>query len=765
VIRDGGLRISNPNPESLPRYSACTPATAGVTRKLDLHLTLFAVALFLSAFLLFLVEPMVAKMVLPILGGAPMVWNTCVVFFQIMMLLGYGYAYGSSKGMHPRHHTIVHAVLLFLPLAVLPVVIQAGSASVDSRSPVLSLMLMLGSTVGLPFAVLSTSASVLQHWFSRIDHPAARDPYFLYVASNLGSLLALACYPIVVEPTLTLRAQSQLWALGYLVFVAITCACGVVVWRGVKVGRREHLPPTEAHNVSVAESPSVRQRAEWVMLAFVPSSLMLGVTNYVTTDVAAVPLLWIMPLGLYLLTFVIAFSSKSEAARTAAHRALPLLIVPLTLFMVAKAHGPFSIILPLHIITFAVAALVCHSELAHKRPSTAHLTAFYFWISFGGMVGGLFNTLVAPRVFSGIDEYPLALVLTCLFSVRTMTVPARSLTRAAGVPIAVGLLTAGLIQLSLNWHVSLATLVCALTVPAMMSFAQKRQPARFASSVGAMLLAGVVFANSGQTLHAERTFFGVYRVSLDPTGQYHKLAHGTTLHGMQALDLKRHGEPLTYYHRTGPFGQAFTELSSIMTGTKVAVIGLGVGTLASYARPGQHWTFYEIDPAVERIARTSDYFTYLDTCGTRCDVVLGDARLSLARAARPYDVIVLDAFSSDAIPVHLITNEAIALYLTRLAPDGVLLFHVSNRHLNLGPVLAKLAASHGLVALEQSDRVKQGVEVSDGKLPSDWVVMARRRQQLSELERSGRWRAPIIVSSTPLWTDDFSNILSVLNLR
>ena len=745
--------------------AAAGPRVASVAAH-ALTVPLFASAMFLSGFLLFMIEPMAARMVLPILGGVPMVWNGCVVFFQIVMLAGYGYAFGASRWLHPRQHVFLHAIVLAAPALVLPFMIQAGSSTPPDGHPLAWLLVLLAGSIGLPFFVLSTSASVFQHWLSRTDHPSARDPYFLYSASNLGCLLALASYPTIVEPMLTLRQQSRLWTIGYVAFVAVAGACAVIAWRRSAVaGSPEPIAATAAPGVTAAPL-TVARRVRWIALAFVPSSLMLAVTSYVSTDVAAVPLLWIVPLALYLLTFALAFGRHSAAAGSVAARALPILVVPLALLMIAKLRAPFTLIVSLHLAAFAVMALNCHSDLAKDRPEPSRLTEFYFWVSFGGMLGGLFNTLAAPILFNGIVEYPIVVLLACLlFRVPGSPVARRRVAADLAVPLAVGTLTALVLVLLTGRGASLAAQLAALSVPALLVFTQRRHAIRFGGSMAALIAASLVFGNAGErVLYATRTFFGVYRVSEDLPGRYHGLAHGTTLHGMQALAPGRRQEPLTYFHQTGPFGQAWVALPKAAAAREVAVVGLGVGSLATYARAGQQWTFFEIDPAIEQIARTPAYFSYMEVCGDRCRVVLGDARISLGRVPeRAYDVLVLDAFSSDSIPIHLMTREAVGLYLSRLAPDGVLVMHISNRHLRLAPIVARLAESQGLVAVQQVENV--GPNWPEGKNPSHWVVMARDRAGLGALATDSRWSPLVASASTPLWTDDFSNILSVLSVR
>jgi spermidine synthase len=746
-----------------PGARAAAPARAGaVVAHAAMIVPLFASAMFLSGFLLFTVEPMAARMVLPILGGVPMVWNGCVVFFQIVMLAGYGYAYGASRWLPLRHHVILHALVLAVPAAGLPFMISSGSVRPPEGNPLGWLLLVLAGSIGLPFLVLSTSASVFQHWLSRTDHPSARDPYFLYSASNLGCLLALASYPAVVEPIFTLREQTHLWTIGYALFVVLAGACGVVAWRRTVDGSRVRL---EAGAVT-ARPIAVWRRARWVALAFVPSSLMLAVTSYISTDIAAVPLLWIVPLALYLLTFAVAFGRHSARAGALARRALPLLVVPLALFMIAGVRAPLSALVLLHLAAFGVMALTCHADLAEDRPDPSRLTEFYFWISLGGMLGGLFNTLAAPVLFDRVVEYPLAVLAACVLA-RACGSGSREAPRIVKadllIPVAVAVLTAGTLVVASARGATPALQLVALSVPAVLTFAQRRQSVRFGVCMAALIGAGVVFESAnGRVLYATRTFFGVYRVTEDPTGRYHRLMHGTTLHGTQSL--ARRGEALSYYHATGPFGQAWHGLARASSGRDIAVVGLGVGTLATYARADQRWTFFEIDPAIEWIARNPAYFSFMEACGDRCRVIAGDARVSLGRVpAHGYDLLVLDAFSSDSIPIHLMTREALSLYLSRLAPGGALVMHVSNRHLHLAPIAARLATSQGLVALKQIESSAAGWP--EGKYPSQWIVMARTPADLGALTTDGRWSPLAATASTPLWTDDFSNILSALRVR
>jgi hypothetical protein len=735
-------------------------AGADVRRRSWPLVALFSTTLFVSAFLMFLVQPMIARMVLPLLGGAPAVWNTCLVFFQALLLCGYGYAHGATAWLDARRHTIVHAVVLLMPLLVLPIGLKQATPP-PTQNPIGWLLLVLLMSIGLPFFVLSTSAAVLQKWYTSTDGEGADDPYFLYAASNLGSFIALIAYPLVVEPTLRLQQQTQLWTAGYAVFVALALTCAASVWRQRTASRSAHAGAVAAAR---AEAISWRRKAHWTLLAFVPSSLLMAVTTHMSTDVAAVPLMWIVPLALYLLTFVLAFSPKAAGVRALANRLMPLGVVALTLVLIAQVNSPLAVIIPLHVLVFAMMALVCHGALAADRPSASRLTEFYLWIAVGGMLGGLFNALVAPVVFVGIVEYPLVIVLACLSRPADKErVAATAWTRHIVFALVVGALAMGSVWLNNRLGSQSRLLLLGAALPALLAYSQRRHAIRFAACIALLLLSGAfVQSTFGHSVYATRTFFGVYRVQVDERVNHRFMFHGTTLHGMQSVLPERSHDPLSYFHRTGPLGQVFAAVPAASQATEVAVAGLGVGSIASYAGPSQHWTYYEIDPAVERIARDSRYFTYLRDCGSRCVVITGDARLSMQRA-RPeqFGLIILDAFSSDAIPMHLLTREAVSLYLSKLAPGGVIAMNVSNVHLSIYPVVARVAQDEGLNVLWQREPSTAG-SLTEGKFPSEWMVMARSRADFGGLASDPRWVVPVVPPSTRLWTDDFSNILSVI---
>jgi spermidine synthase len=491
---------------------------------------------------------------------------------------------------------------------------------------------------------------------------------------------------------------------------------------------------------------------------------MLAVTTYLSTDVAAVPLMWVVPLALYLLTFIVAFGSSARASGAVAARLLPVVVLPLIVTLILGVRSPLSFFIPLHLTVFAVLALLCHVELSRRRPATQHLTEYYLWLATGGMLGGVFNTLLAPRVFTGVAEYPLAIACGCALLATSEQVrqviarPQLLLTPAMAGVIATAVVIAGGLG-------KLATMPATALLGAsmVMCFSVRRDQARFAVGVAALFVALgagalAVPVQGGVVLHGERTFFGVYRVFTTPDLGFVSLAHGTTLHGRQVVN-ESNPEPLSYYHRKSPVGDVFAARGE--RAKSVGIIGLGVGTLAAYAQPDSRWTFYEIDPAVEQIARDSRFFRYLDACGRRCTVALGDARLTLARTAPQHDVLVLDAFSSDAVPVHLLTTEAMEVYEKSLAATGILAFHISNQHIQLRPAVARLARDRGWTAFGRLDRI---ADVKRGYQPSEWVVMTRHPEDLDILSVNPGWTR-IIPGDEPAWSDDFSNVWTALRWR
>jgi hypothetical protein len=728
---------------------------------------LFAVTLFVSSALLFFVQPFFAKLVLPLLGGTPAVWNTCAVFFQTALLAGYAYAHATTAWLGLRGQALLHGALLLAALVFLPPVLSHAAGPPDVEHPIPWLLRVLLGTVGLPFLVLSAGGPLLQKWFAATGHPAARDPYFLYGASNLGSLLALLGYPVLVEPffpltgradssaaSLLLRTQAGLWTAGYLLLLGLTVACVFFVRREGKISTAEEIPP---------ERPPLGRRLRWLALAFVPSSLMLSVTTYLTTDIAAIPLLWVVPLSLYLVTFILAFARRRLVPRSSLRHLQPLVILLLALVLLSEATEPVVVLVALHLGGFLAIALACHGELADDRPAPRYLTEFYLWLAAGGALGGIFNGLLAPLLFNSIAEYPAALVLAALLlsPPKPGWAPRRDLAWA----VAFGAATALWLVLcqALGLPPGQLTLAVVFGPAAVVCYTFWAHRLRFALGVAALLASGVLYHGvHGRSLYRERSFFGVHRVTREPGGGFNELVHGNTVHGRQSLDPERRRLPLTYYHPTGPIGRLFPSFTGSRAKRRVAVVGLGAGSLAAYAQAGQQWTFYEIDPAVARIAQDPRFFTFLSDCPAEVTIRLGDARLTLADAPdQAYDLLVIDAFSSDAIPLHLLTREALHLYLCKLTPDGLLAFHVSNRYLSFEQILADLAQDAGLPCYSKHDLNLLDAEREEGKSPSQWVCLPRRKED-EPLLRWRLWERVPPRPHVPVWTDEFSNLLGIL---
>jgi len=744
-------------------------------------LLLFSTTLFLSAALLFAVQPMFGRMVLPLLGGSPSVWNTVMVFYQVTLMVGYAYAHALSR--RGVRWWILHFVLLVVALSVLPLRVRADQIPPAGGNPVPWLLWTMMSTVALPFLLLSTTGPLLQRWFARTGHLHARDPYFLYAASNVGSMLGLLAYPFLLEPRWALHAQSRGWTAGYLMLLLLIAACA---W----VARRAATAAGGGEPIAAIPLPddrlTARRRLHWLALAFAPSSLMLGVTTHLTMDLVSMPLLWIVPLAVYLLTFIMAFAGRALfpaglLARLRTYAALGVLIV-----LVSHASEPIWFVASLHLTALFALGLTCHQVLANDRPDVRHLTEFYLCVAAGGALGGVFNALIAPLIFRSVAEYPLVLVLACLLApawpgwvpagpahhgATDRAVPGRSRGDALGRDVLAALALAAIVvavilvprMMGHAWRrTELVVLVAVLCFPL---FAFRRRPLRFGLAIGALLLLPPLASDSERaTLHAERSFFGIHRVQSLRTdrGLMHRLVHGTTLHGVQWVEPCRCEEPLSYYHRSGPAGQVFATFGRTPAASRIGVVGLGTGALIAYAEPGQQWTYFEIDPAVVRIASNTAWFCFLDSAAVRPRIVLGDARLSLAADTTRYDLLVLDAYTSDAIPVHLLTREALHQYFERLTPHGVLALHLSNRHFDLEPVVARLARDAGLSDRLRVDGRPGAEDLARGYESSAWAVIGRTDEDLAALPGDPRWRVPRLKKASPLWTDDYSSLVSVL---
>jgi len=734
-------------------------------------LILFTVTIFTSAFLVFLIQPMFARMALPLLGGTPAVWNTALVFYQAVLLGGYAYAHAAAARMGSRRQCRLHIALMLLPFLVLPVGLPSGWKPPAHTDPTLWLLGLMAVAVGLPFFVVSAGSPLLQRWFADAQHKHSSDPYFLYAASNLGSLLALLAYPALIEPYFRLQQQGWLWSFGYGGLLVLMAACAFFTWRSQRLNPvrpgKEELSRTDPP----AERLSWRSRLRWIALAFVPSSLMLSVSAYLTMNIAAMPLLWIIPLSIYLLTFILAFLKTPLIPHRSLIRAMPVVLLAVTVTLVTRRTDPIALVMPLHLLAFFVIAMVCHGELARTRPQAESLTRFYLCLSLGGVLGGIFNGLLAPVIFDSLAEYPIVLTLACLALPWPLTRSWKSRATMLDfvLPAFLGLLILALLLRvqSVNPHINIHSASAVFGLPALICLAFSSRPIRLAVSVAAIFLVSTFYVGSrGKVLHEERSFFGVTRISQDATGQYMQILHGNTLHGRQHITPTLRREPLAYYHRTGPLGQFFGALRENERFKRIAIIGLGSGGITCYSRPGQHWTYYEIDPVVERIARDERFFTFLRDSEAEVKVVLGDGRLSLAGAPdRAYDLFIMDAYNSDALPSHLLTREALQLYLRKLAPQGVILFNISNRYLDIEPVLANLAQDAGLYCVVQNDQAAAVPGLDIGKVSSKYALMVRDKMDISALSLDSRWVPAKRLDSIGVWTDSYSSILAILKWR
>jgi hypothetical protein len=730
----------------------------------------FASTLFISASLLFAIQPMFAKLLLPLLGGTPAVWATCMVFFQAALLAGYLYVHVATRYLEIRWQVLLHIVLLAASVAFLPVALPNGWSPPPAENPIPEITAVLLVAIGAPFALLSATAPMLQKWFSQMSHRDAADPYFLYVPSNVGSLVALASYPFLIEPNLGLVEQRTAWSVGYILFAGLLLACTLTLWLNRRT-RDIELTDVDRPTAPVTAMPSPGMsdvtwllRLRWILLAFAPSSLLLGVTTYLTTDIAAVPLFWVVPLGLYLLTFILVFARRQLLPHGMMTSIMPFAILPVVQLILWGLVGTAWLNFTLHLGAFFVAAMVCHGELVRLRPHTESLTEFYLCMSVGGVLGGIFNAVIAPLAFDLLIEYSIALALVCYLKPgkeRDHGLQARILDVVLPVALGGALIWAIVPN---SYAEEYAGWITITILAAMLGLAWSERRVRFSLWIWALLVAAPLYAQRvGSVIFLDRSFFGVSRV-VDFDDGSRGFYHGTTLHGTQSLDPRYRLEPTTYFTRSGPFGDIAGAFLDRRAGQEVVVMGLGVGTLACYGHSGDSWHFLEIDPMVADIAGNPQLFTYLSDCPPNSEIVLGDARLTIAGMPDGrFDLMIADAFSSDAVPVHLLTREAVELYLTKIKPGGAIAFHITNRYVDLEPVLADLAQNLGIVAYIRSD---DDISADDrsryDKRYAVWVVAGRSERDMARLREHPGWQPLSVQSNVRYWTDDFSNIVTVL---
>jgi hypothetical protein len=735
-----------------------------------LVLLTYTAAIFVSALLLFSVQPLFTKMVLPRLGGSPAVWSVAMVFFQSLLLAGYVYAHLLMRIKRRLIPILVHLVLLIIAFATLPLAIAARWGEPPTSGYAIWLLGLFTASIGLPFFALAANNPLLQAWFVRTGHPDGADPYFLYASSNIGSFLALLSYPFVLEPLFSLRTQNLLWTCGYGLLIVLIAACGYLLWR-TPASVVAHSAAVESN----APPPSFGTRARWVFLAAVPSGLLIAVTAHISTDVAAAPLLWVLPLSLYLLTWVLVFQQRPWLPHKWVLWAQPAAIAGVIVLLAIGGEQNLLLTLGGHQVCFFVIAMACHGELARTRPPARYLTGFYVALSFGGMIGGLFAGLIAPNVFSWVAEYPVLIVLAALCRpVQDERWPrlSRLIWPLAFVLALVLLIPSQMKGETFDWFEEHRVYVAGGVGVFAMLLALALNTARLklaALATLALALIRVYPADEGR-VETVRSFFGVHKIQTTPRGQYHVLLHGTTIHGAQKFQnddgtpVEGRPQPISYYDKDGGIGQAVAAIRERKGAPlRAAAIGLGSGTLACVGQPGETWKFFEIDQSMVDTARDPKYFTYLQQCQPDLKPVIGDARLTFAREPDGvYDLIVVDAYSSDAIPIHLATQEAMTIYKSKLSPQGVVLVHVSNRHLELASVVVGIADANGMkswVYNEDSGRDSEYI------FATNVVVSAREAADVGKLASSEQWEETDPTANQRVWTDDYCNVLGAVYRR
>jgi hypothetical protein len=725
------------------------------------------VTAFLSAFLLFAIQPLFAKMVLPVLGGSSSVWAVALLFFQAALLAGYGYAHLLIRHVPLASTGLVHLGLALVALLALPIGLPEGWREPPPGEPYFWQLGIFTVAVGLPFVAVAANAPLLQAWFARSGHPHARDPYFLYAASNLGSLLALLGYPFVLEPALGLTTLSGYWTLLYGLLVVALGACFALV-RGRGAIEATCVGP----EAGPAPAATWRDRLGWCGLALVPAALLTAFTTHIATDIASAPLLWVLPLALYLATFVLAFQDRMPIPMWLLLPAQLAAVIFALLELSQTKHDKWALTSGAAVAVFFLSALVAHRTLYLMRPRARDLTGFYLWMSFGGVLGGLFAALVAPRLFSEVFEYPLLIALTMACRPGVFARRGRISYELlwVGAIAAVGMM---LVRYGGGWAAALGlsfgewgftpvlTLVFAAAVVAFWGHGVRQLAAALM-----MFAAVVLLPSSVKRGEAQRSYFGVYRVTLSEGGDYNVLTHGTTLHGAQRIrdkdgKLIADTTPGTYYYPDSPMAHAIRIVQARLdaqgeTG-RYGIVGLGAGSLACYARKGEQWRFFEIDPVVVDIAEKSNHFTFLVNCLPKTDIVIGDARLTLAKEPdASLDLLIIDAFSSDAVPVHLMTAEALQLYASKLKQGGVAVLHISNRYLDLDSVLgATLPLVPQLEGLIVSDDKADGSYAQNTSIIAVFAKDARALDAFRALEGAQDFHA----GGLKAWTDDASDIL------
>ncbi|MGZ6021447.1 MAG: fused MFS/spermidine synthase [Rhizomicrobium sp.] len=726
---------------------------SGATPGVGLAVLAFSCATFLSAALLFCVEPMFSKMVLPVLGGSAAVWSVAMVVFQGLLLAGYVYAHLLTRYLGLRHAALIHVCALALAALSLPIAISSGFAAPPLNGVSLWVMGLFLASIGLPCFVLSANAPLLQAWFARGDNAEAPNAYFLYRASNLGSFLVLLAYPFAIEPSFGLWLQSRLWSIGYIVLAFAIAACGMIAMRA-----------TAAVTTSERDAANTpfQSKFAWIALGFVPSGLLVAVTAHIATDVASGPFLWIMPLALYLLTFVFAFSDQPFLPPKLVLAVQPFTTAVLAILLLWTGKTSWSLSLLGHLLAFFVAAMVCQAELYRRRPEAAQLTQFYVWMSLGGVLGGAFAALIAPQIFPTVLEYPLLTLGALLVRPDMWTTPRATWLKDGAFVLFLA------VALSVPFFLLQARIayfaVSVMTLAALLAF-QGKHPVRLIGLAAILLIATNLYDPSQSVAFRARSFYGVYKVVDIDGGKFRVLYHGTTAHGSERrLDYKGAPlttvpEPLAYYYRGGPFSEAVYAMRAQHGGRipRVALVGLGVGALTCYRQPGEDWTIYELDPLIAEIAHDTSLFRSVSACAPQTPTVIGDGRLTLRSAKSGIDLLMLDIFSSDAVPLHMLTREAFALYKARLSQHGAIAFNISNKNMELADAVAASAAANGMVTAVKLDTLQSPQTL---RLRAEIAVVTKSLADMNALKLGAGWH--IAQPAARVWTDDYSDMLSAI---
>lgn len=725
---------------------------------------IFTATVFLSAYLLFVVQPMIGKVMLPALGGTPMVWNTTMLFFQILLLGGYLYAHILSKIPTTKVQFGLHTlVLLGAGLITLPMP-TAITPPDDMGNPLWWQITMMMGAIGLPFLFLSATAPLLQKWFSHTSHPDASNPYFLYASSNVGSVLALLLYPVVVEQLFPLADQSRLWQIGFFILLALITSSAIAAFKSIS---DKKAIDSQSNNNETATHVGARTILTWMFLAFVPSSLMIGYTSYITTDIGSLPLFWVIPLTLYILSFVIAFAKNPILSLKASR----ITYVIITSLIVALMSCTFFLKLELGValgLWFFITAIMCHQELGSRKPDTHHLTLFYLVMSCGGALGGIFNAILAPLLFTKAHEFSIVVALSLLcwnfgspFSFKDDPKKAKSIGLTA-----FGFLLAGtalyIQQYAFDSNIILALPFIGLIATAVLISLLDKRPYYIALAMIFMVATPLIpWSLNSNLVDISRNYYGTL-VTIDTNG-LRLLSHGTTLHGAQPLDTKYKTIPLTYYNEKTAIGEVFRLIQKSHPSLSVGGLGLGTGSISCLLRPEDHLTFFEIDPDIIRIATNPDIFSYLHDCHPDTAIIEGDARLKIKTIPdKTYDLILVDVFSSDNVPMHLITEESTRLYLSKLKDNGILVFHLSSRYFHLQPEVGSIAKALNVPTLSRITEpgTVKGTDYSySGTTVS---ILTRNSSYFEQLEKGGWY--PTRESGARPWTDSYANPLRAMKL-